>query len=162
MHPQHEVEAVQRLITRGWNDSQISRVTGVNRTSVREWRHLGPPGSRRRRRGSCPRCDDAPVDEPAYGYLLGLYLGDGYISRDPRTYRLRIIQDARYPELIRLAERTIARVRGESRSAATVRRTGCVEIYSYWQNWPCLFHQHGPGRKHRRRIVLEDWQIPDR
>jgi hypothetical protein len=27
-----------------------------------------------------------------------------------------------------------------------------------WKHWPCLFPQHGPGRKHERRIVLEEWQ----
>ena len=27
-----------------------------------------------------------------------------------------------------------------------------------WQHWPCLFPQHGPGRKHERPIVLEHWQ----
>ena len=27
-----------------------------------------------------------------------------------------------------------------------------------WKQWPCLFPQHGPGRKHQRPIVLEDWQ----
>ena len=27
-----------------------------------------------------------------------------------------------------------------------------------WQHWPCLFPQHGPGRKHHRSIVLDDWQ----
>jgi hypothetical protein len=25
-------------------------------------------------------------------------------------------------------------------------------------HWPCLFPQHGPGRKHHRRIALEPWQ----
>ena len=25
-------------------------------------------------------------------------------------------------------------------------------------HWPCLFPQHGPGRKHERPIVLEAWQ----
>ena len=28
----------------------------------------------------------------------------------------------------------------------------------YWTHWPCLFPQHGPGRKHLRPIVLEEWQ----
>lgn len=28
----------------------------------------------------------------------------------------------------------------------------------YWQHWPCLFPQHGPGRKHQRPIHLEAWQ----
>lgn len=27
-----------------------------------------------------------------------------------------------------------------------------------WHHWPCLFPQHGPGRKHERPIVLEHWQ----
>lgn len=27
-----------------------------------------------------------------------------------------------------------------------------------WMHWPCLFPQHGPGRKHERPIVLEPWQ----
>lgn len=28
----------------------------------------------------------------------------------------------------------------------------------YWNHWPCLFPQHGPGRKHERRITLAPWQ----
>ena len=26
------------------------------------------------------------------------------------------------------------------------------------QHWSCLFPQHGPGKKHERRIILEPWQ----
>jgi hypothetical protein len=29
---------------------------------------------------------------------------------------------------------------------------------SNWKHWPCLFPQHGPGRKHDRTIVLDQWQ----
>jgi hypothetical protein len=32
------------------------------------------------------------------------------------------------------------------------------EVGSYSPHWPHLFPQHGPGRKHERRIVLEPWQ----
>lgn len=38
------------------------------------------------------------------------------------------------------------------------RAPGCVNVQSHWQHWPCLFPQHGPGRKHDRPIVLDDWQ----
>ena len=31
-------------------------------------------------------------------------------------------------------------------------------VTAYNSHWPCLFPQHGPGRKHNRRIVLEPWQ----
>ena len=37
----------------------------------------------------------------AYVYLLGLYLGDGLVSRSPKdVWKLRIFQDARYARLI--------------------------------------------------------------
>ena len=35
----------------------------------------------------------------------------------------------------------------------------CVEVYSYWPHWPCLFPQHGSGKKHEREIALTDWQL---
>jgi hypothetical protein len=35
---------------------------------------------------------------------------------------------------------------------------GTVVVTANWKHWPCLFPQHGPGRKHERPIVLEDWQ----
>ena len=38
------------------------------------------------------------------------------------------------------------------------RKVGCTEVGAYWKHWPCLFPQHGPGRKHERPIVLEPWQ----
>jgi hypothetical protein len=31
-------------------------------------------------------------------------------------------------------------------------------VQSHWKHWPCLFPQHGPGRKHTRRIALVPWQ----
>jgi hypothetical protein len=43
-------------------------------------------------------------------------------------------------------------------SASVVNKTGCVEVSLYSKHWPCLFPQHGPGKKHDRRIVLEPWQ----
>ena len=35
---------------------------------------------------------------------------------------------------------------------------GCLVITVSWKHWPCLFPQHGPGRKHERPIALVDWQ----
>lgn len=37
-------------------------------------------------------------------------------------------------------------------------REGCLAVSCAWKHWPCLFPQHGPGRKHERPIVLQDWQ----
>ena len=37
-------------------------------------------------------------------------------------------------------------------------RPGCTEVIAYSRHWPCLFPQHGPGRKHKRTIRLAAWQ----
>jgi hypothetical protein len=39
-----------------------------------------------------------------------------------------------------------------------VQRQGCTEVKSASKHWPCLLPQHGPGRKHTRKIELEQWQ----
>ena len=39
-----------------------------------------------------------------------------------------------------------------------VKRPGCMEVKSTSKHWPCLFPQHGPGKKHTRKIELELWQ----
>ncbi|WP_280831123.1 hypothetical protein [Mycolicibacterium frederiksbergense] len=38
------------------------------------------------------------------------------------------------------------------------RAIGCVDVYLCSNHWPCLFPQHGPGKKHTRPIRLEPWQ----
>jgi hypothetical protein len=43
-------------------------------------------------------------------------------------------------------------------SVTMLHREGCVEVVSYSKHWPCLFPQHGPGRKYERKIELEPWQ----
>lgn len=39
-----------------------------------------------------------------------------------------------------------------------MRLTGHTSVGAYSNHWPCLFRQHGPGKKHDRRIALEPWQ----
>jgi hypothetical protein len=73
------------------------------------------------------------LDERAYAFLLGMYLGDGSIARHPRTYKLRIVQDARYLNSIKEIRRTMAAVRDcDVDRVRTVDHEGCVEVYAYW------------------------------
>jgi hypothetical protein len=69
---------------------------------------------------------------------------------------LRVVQDARYPLLIARCGETMAAVSG--RKTCLVDAPGCVVIAATWNHWPCLFPQHGPGRKHTRTIELAPWQ----
>ena len=102
-------------------------------------------------------CADLREREATYVYVLGAYLGDGYLTLAPKNvWRLRLFQDARYPGLIDRWACAVMDLSGTR--AGRQRRHGCFEIYSNWKHWLCLFPQHGPGPKHTRRIALEPWQ----
>ena len=97
------------------------------------------------------------MDEPAYVYLLGLYLGDGCLSGHPRdVYRLRISLDAKYPNIVSECARAMAAV--SRRRVGRVHARGCIVVNAWWKHWLCLFPQHGPRRKHERVIELLPWQ----
>ena len=98
------------------------------------------------------------LDSAAYAELLGWYLGDGHISRGRRdVYNLHIFNDAKYvDDNIRIAQLMRATKPGGRPHTRT--QPGCLITTTSWKHWPCLFPQHGPGRKHERPIVLEDWQ----
>jgi len=129
---------------------------------LREWRDC--PDKARSSRTRCPRCSDTPTS-PAqradYAYLLGLYLGDGCISPagDPAkgVWKLRVICCDAWPGLIQECARAMRAVRPDNK-VMMVRKEGCTEVLSCSRHWLCLFPQHGPGRKHTRKIELAEWQ----
>ena len=134
------------------NASQIADTAGIPRSTVRDWLRQ-PPRQRR------PSLDVASLPEPEYSYLFGFYLGDGTISGGRRgVYRLRIVTDARYPGII--AECAAAMQAVMPRNRVHIQRLPyrAVEIGCHSKAWPMVFPQHGPGRKHERRIELEPWQ----
>jgi hypothetical protein len=95
--------------------------------------------------------------EGAYAYLLGMYLGDGYITRYPRTHLLVISLDAAYPDI---ADRCAASVQKVNpfHPVSIYRQKNVLRVKSYGICWLKLFPQHGAGRKHLRNIALCDWQ----
>jgi hypothetical protein len=98
--------------------------------------------------------------EKAYSYLLGLYLGDGHIiqAKNKRCYKFRIYQDKRYKNLIDFCVKQLNILFDNKNKVAFANKVGCVEIYLYSTILPKLFPQHGPGKKHLRKIELLDWQ----
>ena len=159
-----EVRLVQVLIEQGLNDCEISRRTGLPRRTILGWRHGHLP---RFARGDaaegCPRCGHPSHDfgnlGSEYGYLLGIYLGDGHIAKFPRTYRLTISMDRAYPGVVTECVQAMDRVMPTSKVGIFHRRDEQTEeIYSYSKAWPCLLPQHGPGLKHLRKIELTGWQ----
>jgi hypothetical protein len=100
MRSAEQFGAAKQLIAAGLNDCAISRQIGVPRTTVRDWRRR--PAVRSRDPGApCGVAHDfAQLPASAYAYTLGMYLGDGSISRNRRIWRLRITLDKKYPAII--------------------------------------------------------------
>jgi hypothetical protein len=93
----------------------------------------------------------------SYVYVLGLYLGDGHLAGNGRSYQLRLTLDASYPGIVEAAACAIRTLVPHGRVHLRA-RGGAVIVETGWKRWPELFPQHGPGRKHVRAIVLAAWQ----
>jgi hypothetical protein len=101
----------------------------------------------------------SPADSYSYAYLLGVYLGDGYIAHIRRSFQLVIALDASYPDVIDQCRGAIVLTLPSARPHVNrhpVHRA--VRVTAGSKRWPDLFPQMGPGRKHERPIVLAPWQ----
>jgi hypothetical protein len=161
MYPRSSVDLALLLSGIGVLDSENALICGVSVRAIRHWRcgdRRTAESEQRRAESKCPRCHRRPLDEAAYAYLLGLYLGDGTLTLGARSvYALCLQCCDSWPGLIAAAKNALSAVMPASRVSCR-HRIGCTEVKSYSTHWPCLFPQHGPGRKHHRRIALEPWQ----
>jgi hypothetical protein len=161
MHPPQVKQQALELIAAGHNDCEVSRRLGIPRGTIRDWRRPSYVSRRETPLGTCPRCwlSARPIrfTPEDYTELLATYLGDGSISTHPRTQRLRIALDMKYPRIIEDVCVLLGRSFPEN-EIDQVRSIGCVHVSVYSSHLACLFPQHGPGRKHDRPIVLEAWQ----
>jgi hypothetical protein len=127
--PKQDVEAVRDLLAQGHSIAETARRVGIARATVRDWMRAGfDLRFNARRAGAhgrdelCPYVRD--LSESTYAYLLGLYLGDGHLSKHARdVYKLRIYQDNKYPSLIHQCK--IAMHWTIPNAVGTVRKEGC-------------------------------------
>src|SRR5580704_4896412 len=104
------------LIEQGFTLRSISMSTSVSRSTLRDWRDHP---EKQHRRAVCPRCDPVhrglPEPTREYTYLLGLYLGDGYISpigdRSKGVWMLRIMCADAWPGLQEECKNSLRAVR---------------------------------------------------
>ncbi len=163
MRSNNEYRQILRLWESGLNKSAISRETGIPRETVRDCVN---------KFGTLQELEDYLYREEKvhwtirrqwqkfrvnYAYMLGIYLGDGYIATEPRTYRLRVVLDTKYPDIIKKVMDSMQALVPNNK-IQTVNKIGCIEVGSYCNDWIDMFPQHGKGVKHKRDIVLEDWQ----
>lgn len=165
MRSVEEVHDVLRLAECGLNDCAISRLTGIPRCTVRDWRAGKVPRYVRSAAGSCRACGHPQhsfdrLSLPEYSYLLGLYLGDGCITTHARgVHRLQISLDRAYPGIVEECMAAMTAVMPASKVNVIQRPDEQTDdVLSYSKAWPCLIPQHGPGKKHLRPIDLLEWQ----
>ncbi|MDO9497411.1 MAG: transcriptional regulator [Nocardioides sp.] len=156
------MDSALRASDAGGPDAVNAARHGVAVKTIRRWRRdyqrRGQSRGQAHCAVPCPLCDEASLDRAAYAELLGWYLGDGHISRGRRgVYNLHVFNDARYPYDNTHVLGLMASVKPGGRPHVR-HKTGCVVLTVSWKHWPCLFPQHGPGTKHARPIVLDDWQ----
>jgi hypothetical protein len=166
--PVTDIERVAELISAGVSQAEAARRTGIPRGTLRGWIKVGLDEAIDHWRERSVRLAPQPcVERPcssrevssraAYAYLLGMYLGDGSISAVGRdNFKLRITLDAKYPEIVAECERAMASVLPSR--VGRIDRFTWFELWSCSKHWPCVFPQHGAGRKHRRIIALQAWQ----
>jgi len=97
-----------------------------------------------------------------YSYILGMYLGDGEVSKVRNVYRLRVFLDYRYPNIIQRCADALQVLLVENKiSVQDIERNGHMSysiVGAYYADFPQVFPQHGVGMKYTRDIVLADWQ----
>ena len=153
---------------------RIALTLGIPRATVRDcierYRSLqGLQENRERAFKSTPDevlrhiCDpDCLVVQRAYAYVLGMYLGDGNITRVRDVYRIRITLDTRYPDIIKTCSEALQILLPQNQIGIVERyyrgHLSCVDVSCFYKFWPDLLPQHGIGKKHEREVQLVDWQ----
>jgi hypothetical protein len=143
-----ELAEVQALVATGLNDCWIARLTGIPRSTIREWR------AKRRwsnvREESRESCDGAVHDfdrlPRSYVYLLGLYLGDGCLSSHHRgVFRLRVVLDSRYPAIVAECADAMHDLLPGNRPGVLLKHgENAVEVGIYSKHLPCFFRSTAP------------------
>jgi hypothetical protein len=158
-HDERTYELVLGLLASGLGRTAISRRTGVDRGTIRRWEQRGePPRSVLRRQLAASW---TVTDSCAYCYLLGVYLGDGHvIHRAPSSWTLRIAADQKYAGVVRQITESMSVTFPSAQPNQRPAWVGASYVLSVSHPWVgAAFPQHGPGRKHLRRIQLEPWQL---
>lgn len=153
-----DFDLVRQLGHQELSSRKIARLTGFPQSTVRNWLRREEPPSQQR---PLPT-EFVPISAAGYCYLLGQYLGDGYLSNTggPSSWRLGISCDSRYPGIIEEVSDAIGCCDPRSHICRNaVKGANLIVVLASSPLWPLAFPQHGRGRKHLRPIVLEPRQL---
>jgi len=156
-----EYEMVCKLHKDGYNQSVISSKTNIPRSTVKDWLNKKPKFFNEENKKSFIKEEIIKNKElhDSYSYILGLYLGDGYINECKRTFRIRVFLDKKFSKLNEMVNSNFKKI-FPNNSVCMVEQKDTNGIYFsvYNNELPIVFPQHGLGKKHDRIIKLIKWQ----
>lgn len=162
MYNNEIVELAKQLKGSGKNISEISRQLGVSRSVILDWLTKKTKNTKNSKNDLFDNfINSLETDEIFkynYYYLLGQYLGDGYINKLGRTYNLRIAACAKHTNIINEIINSLTII-FPSNKIQQVKSQGCVNIGIYNNSLPTIFPHLGVGEKHNRKLELSDWQL---
>ena len=143
----------------GKNKSQLEKIYGIPRNTIRYWidNELKTKAVRKKDKPLEEIIEEIKQNKEDYSFILGLYLGDGCISPNRTSYKLRITQDDKYPNLKNIINYRVNNF-FTNKSFMQNRKKNCSDIGVNDKNLPLYFPQHGKGKKHDRKIELVDYQ----
>lgn len=158
------IENVLSEYEKNKNISHISKIFDIPRATIKYWINSNILNSIKIREdidresiGSV--YEHISLNKKDYSFILGLYLGDGCITENGRnnsSYKLRIAQDNKYPNVISIIQNSLSNFFGKD--SKLINGKGCTHITIYDKYLPIYFPQHGKGFKHDRKIKLNDFQ----
>lgn len=164
--PTDTIQKIHRLRDEGVSKRQVSRQLSIDYGTVRKWwdkdARVAQSAEATDLKSVKYGFESHPGYQSTYAYVLGLYLGDGYINiqnQKYQVYKLRIAQESRFADLI--AEHiTALETLFPRNTVGTFNHTHakCCDIYVHSKELNQWFPQHGVGAKHTRPIILETWQ----
>lgn len=163
------------------NMMEVSRQTGINWNTLRNWKLgksksyeefylnkvLQQPTHRREIKNPIEYLASlnsslVPENRNAYySFILGLYLGDGCISKN-KSFSLDIYLDKKYDKMNKYVSFCYGELFGR-KATITDRSThnsnsNCIVVKYSNPNLDILFPHTGVGMKHLRKIELHEWQ----
>ena len=159
----YNLDIIEDVITNfniGLNNSQLSKKFNIPRTTIKYWTENKYNNHNHNENLKIKNIDDYLIGKnKCYSYILGIYLGDGCISKAKKSYKIRIALDEKYYNIIEECEKNFKELfPSSSVGIYKVKNKNMYFVNVYSCNLLELFPQHGDGLKYKRDIKLEKFQ----
>lgn len=173
MHNIEEIREVINEFDKGQSKKSLSKKYKISRATIKYWVDNRENFTSRIKKFNKFVSYDEILDDhnsikefivenkAAYNYILGFYLGDGYIDQMPRTYRLRLAIDIFQKNVIEYCYKELKKLFPKnSINIIDNLKENLVNITVYSNKLKYLYPQSfESGKKHNRKIELSKLQI---